>query len=297
MYRVLLYYKYVRIDNPESYAEGHLDFCNILGLRGRILISHEGINGTCSGTFEETQKYIDELKSDSRFRDMEFKIDETQGHVFKKMHVRVKKELVTLRLDKDIDPNELSGKHLSAKEWHEMMQKDDVIILDGRTDYEYDLGHFRNAIRPPLKSFREFPGWVRNEFIKNKDKKILTYCTGGVRCEKLSGFLLNEGFKEVYQLHGGIINYSKDVDIKGKMFEGKCYVFDERISIPVNSAEEYTPAGKCHHCGRPSDRYVNCANLDCHKQHFECEECEEKWARSCSEKCMKAVRHEILTVF
>jgi len=175
-----------------------------------------------------------------------------------------------------------------------MMQKDDVIILDGRTDYEYDLGHFRNAFRPPLKSFREFPGWVRNKFIKNKDKKILTYCTGGVRCEKLSGFLMNEGFKQVYQLHGGIINYSKDGDVKGKMFDGKCYVFDERISVPVNSAEEYTPTGKCHHCSTATDRYVNCANLDCHKQHFECARCEEKWARSCSAECMNAVRHEIL---
>src|SRR3990172_12898331 len=226
---------------------------------------------------------------------MEFKIDETDGHVFKKMHVRVKKEMVTFRLDKDIDPHELSGKHLTANQWYDKMREDDVIILDGRTDYEYDLGHFRNAIRPPLNSFREFPDWVRNEFIKNKEKKILTYCTGGVRCEKLSGFLMSEGFKEVYQLHGGIIKYSKDEEIKGKMFYGKCYVFDERISVPVNFAEGYSPTGKCHHCGKPSDHYINCANLDCHKQHFECEQCEEKYARSCSEECMKAARHEILT--
>jgi len=294
MYRVLLYYKYVNIADPFGFAEGHLDFCNMLGLRGRIVISKEGINGTCSGTYDETQKYIDELRKDTRFSDMEFKIDETRGHVFKKMHVRVKDELVTFRLDSDIDPNEISGRHLSAKEWFEMMNKEDVIVLDGRTDYEFDLGHFRNAIRPPLKSFREFPDWVRKDFIKNKDKKILTYCTGGVRCEKLSGYLLSEGFKEVYQLHGGIVNYSKDPDVKGQMFEGKCYVFDERISVPVNSAEEYNPIGKCLHCGKTTDRYVNCANLDCHKQHFECEGCEEKWSRSCSEECMKAERHEIL---
>ena len=174
------------------------------------------------------------------------------------------------------------------------MKEEDVIILDGRTDYEFDLGHFRNAVRPPVKSFREFPGWIKNNFKEKKDKKVLTYCTGGVRCEKLSGLLLREGFKEVYQLQGGIVNYSNDPDVKGKLFDGKCYVFDQRISISVNFAEEYKLTGKCHHCWKPTDRYVNCANLDCHKQHFECESCEEKWARSCSKECMQAPRHELL---
>jgi UPF0176 protein len=277
------------------FAEGHLDFCNMLGLKGRIIVAREGINGTCSGTYEQTQKYIDELHNKSRFKDMEFKADYTQSHVFKKMHVRVKNELVTFRLDKDIDPSIISGKHLNAKEWHKMIQQDDVIILDGRTEYEYDLGHFKNAIRPPLNSFREFPDWVRNDFTVNKDKKILTYCTGGVRCEKLSGFLLEEGFKEVFQLQGGIIKYSKDPEVKGSMFEGKCYVFDERISVPVNCSEDYSPAGRCYHCGKPCERYVNCANIDCHKQHFECTGCEEKFSRSCSEECLMAPRHEILS--
>jgi len=294
MYRVLLYYKYVKIDNPEFLAEEHLEYCKNLGLRGRILIAPEGINGTCSGTHSQTEKYIEHMRMDSRFNDLSFKIDEVDKHVFKRMHVRYKKELVTFRLPEDIDPNVLSGKHLSPKEWYEKLNENDVIILDGRTDYEFDLGHFRNAIRPPVKSFREFPDWVRNEFSKFKNKKVLTYCTGGVRCEKLSGYLMKEGFKEVYQLEGGIVNYSKDPDIKGKLFEGKCYVFDERISIPVNFADEYKVTGKCHHCGTATDRYVNCANLDCHKQHFECEDCEEKWTRSCSEECMQAPRHELL---
>jgi UPF0176 protein len=258
------------------------------------LIAPEGINGTCSGTFEMTEIYIKYMNTVPYFKGMEYKIDETAGHVFKKMHVRCKQELVTFRLEKDIDPNELSGVHLKPKEWLEKLQEDDVIVLDGRTDYEFDLGHFKNALRPSLKSFREFPSWVRGEFMQNKDKKILTYCTGGVRCEKLSGYLLDAGFKEVYQLEGGIIKYSKDPEVKGKLFEGKCYVFDERISVPVNFADEYTVTGKCHHCGKPTDHYVNCANLDCHMQHFECAECEEKWARSCSEECMKAKRHEVL---
>lgn len=294
MYRVLLYYKYVRVENPEEYTARHMELCENLELRGRILIAEEGINGTCSGSFEATEEYIQHMKSDLRFADMEYKIDEVPDHVFKRMHVRCKKELVTFRLPEDIDPNKISGRHLMPAQWLEKMLEGDVIILDGRTDYEFDLGHFRNAMRPQVRSFREFPDWVKNDFIRFKDKKILTYCTGGVRCEKLSGYLIKEGFTEVYQLHGGIINYSKDPEVKGRLFEGKCYVFDERISVPVNFADKYFPTGKCLHCGIPTDRYVNCANLDCHLQHFECEACEEKWARSCSEKCMQALRHEIL---
>jgi UPF0176 protein len=234
------------------------------------------------------------MKNDDRFADMHFKIDDVPKHVFKKIHVRYKKELVTFRHGEEINPNLLSGKYLTPKEFYRKMNEDNVIIIDGRTDYEYDLGHFRNAVRPPVKSFREFPGWIKDTFGKYKGKKILTYCTGGVRCEKLTGLLLKEGFSEVYQLEGGIVNYSQDPEIKGKMFDGKCYVFDERISIPVNFADEYKMTGKCHHCGAAADRYVNCANLDCHRQHFECAECEEKWARSCSEECMNAPRHEIL---
>ena len=294
MYKVLLYYKYIRINNPEFFAEEHLEYCKNLGLKGRILISPEGINGTCSGTRSQTEKYIEHMRRCPEFEDLWFKADEVKSHVFKKMHVRYKRELVTFRFKEDLDPNMLSGRHLEPAEWLEKMQDEDVIILDGRTGYEFDLGHFKNALRPPLKSFREFPDWVEKEFKKYKNKKILTYCTGGVRCEKLSGYLLREGFKEVYQLNGGIVNYSKDPGIKGKLFEGKCYVFDERISVPVNFTGEYTVTGKCLHCGEPADRYVNCANLDCHKQHFECEACEQKWARSCSPGCMQAQRHEIL---
>lgn len=295
MYRVLLYYKYVKLDNPEFLVEEHLEFCKNLGLKGRILISPEGINGTCSGSITATEKYMEHMRRHSAFSDLWFKIDDVPKHVFKKMHVRLKQELVTFRFKEDLDPNIISGRHLSPTEWLEKMQEDDVIILDGRTDYEFDLGHFKNAIRPPVRSFREFPEWVEREFSKFKNKKVLTYCTGGVRCEKLSGYLMREGFGEVYQLDGGIVNYSHDPEVKGKLFEGKCYVFDERISVNVNFADEYTVTGKCHHCSKPTDRYVNCANLDCHLQHFECEECEEKWARSCSEECMKAARHEILT--
>jgi UPF0176 protein len=288
-YRVLLYYKYVPIENPEEFAAEHLQFCKELDLRGRILVAQEGINGTVSGTVESTQKYMDTMHNDPRFADMIFKIDEEEGHTFKKMFVRPRKELVTFRLEEDIDPNQLTGKYLSPKEWLETIQNEDVIIVDGRNDYEYEIGHFKGAIRPDVKSFREFPEWIEKNLSQYKDKKILTYCTGGIRCEKLSGYLLREGFKDVAQLHGGIVTYGKDPEARGQLFEGKCYVFDERIAVPINQVEDVI-VGRCHHCGKPQDRYINCKYDLCHKQHIACPECEEEHNGYCSEECVEKDR-------
>lgn len=289
-YRVLLYYKYVTIEDHEQFAAEHLQLCRELGLKGRVLVAEEGINGTVSGTVHATSAYMETLRRDKRFADIVFKIDEVDGHVFKRISVKPKKEIVRLELDEDINPNELSGKRLSPKQFFEALQKEDVIVLDGRNDYEYDIGHFRGAIRPDVRAFREFPEWIRKNMSQYKDRKILMYCTGGIRCEKLSGFLLREGFKEVYQLDGGIITYGKDPEVKGQLFDGKCYVFDERISVPINQVEN-TIVGRCYHCGKPEDRYVNCANPECHLQHICCTACEQKYERSCSDECRKHPRN------
>ncbi|HEY9576353.1 MAG TPA: rhodanese-related sulfurtransferase, partial [Pseudobacillus sp.] len=280
-YRVLLYYHYVSIDNPEEYATKHLEFCKELGLKGRILVSHEGINGTVSGTVEQTEKYMSEMKKDPRFADMVYKIDEAEEHAFKKMKVRPKKELVTLRLEDDVNPLELTGKHLEPKEFFEQMQQEDTVILDARNDYEYDLGHFRGAIKPDIQNFRELPDWVRENKEKLEGKKILTYCTGGVRCEKFSGWLLKEGFEDVAQLHGGIVTYGKDPEVQGELWDGQCYVFDERISVPVNQ-KEHVIVGRDYFSGEPCERYVNCANPECNKKILASEENEHKYLRSCS---------------
>jgi len=284
-YRVLLYYKYVKIENHEEYAKEHLAFCKSLDLKGRILVAHEGINGTVSGTVEQTQAYMDHMHADPRFADMVFKVDEADGHAFKKIFVRPRPELVTFRLEEDIDPNELTGKKLKPKEFMEALQSEDVIVLDGRNDYEYDVGHFRGAIRPEVESFREFPEWIRQNLAQYKDKKILTYCTGGIRCEKLSGFLLREGFKDVAQLDGGVVTYSKDPEVKGRLFDGKLYVFDERITVRVNHTEEETVVGKCLHCGTPSEKYINCTYDFCHNHHIVCDACEEAKGGYCSAEC------------
>lgn len=283
-YRILLYYKFVHIENHEEFAKEHLKFCKELDLKGRILVAPEGLNGTVSGTIEQTNKYMEEMKKDPRFEDMVFKIDEADGHAFRKMFVRPRQEIVTFRVD-GVDVTKKTGKHYSPKEWYELLQRDDVIVIDGRNDYEYDIGHFRNAIRPDVKSFREFPEWIKENLGEHKDKKILTYCTGGIRCEKLTSWMIDEGFEDVGQLEGGIVTYGKDEETKGRFWDGKCYVFDERISVPINRTEEDVVVGKCHHCGKAEDRYINCANPWCNLQHVCCEECEKEHLHSCSKEC------------
>jgi UPF0176 protein len=186
----------------------------------------------------------------------------------------------------------LTGKRLSPEEFHEMLQRDDVVVLDGRNDYEYEIGHFRKAIRPDVRTFREFPEWIQAHRDEFQGKKVLTYCTGGIRCEKLSGYLLKQGLDEVYQLDGGIVTYGKDPKVKGHLFDGKCYVFDGRIAVRINHTDEDTVIAHCSHCGQPSDRYINCAYLDCHRQHICCEQCEQMTAGFCSEECEVSAKRE-----
>ncbi|MBW4837860.1 MAG: rhodanese-related sulfurtransferase, partial [Paenibacillaceae bacterium] len=274
------------IEDPAAFTAEHLQYCKELGIKGRILIAAEGINGTLSGTVEQTEKYMNDLRANPLFADIVFKIDEVEGHTFKKMFVRHKEELVTFRYEEELDPNVISGKRLSPAEFYEQLQMDDVIVLDGRNDYEYDIGHFRKAIRPEIDSFREFPEWIRQNLGEHKDKKILTYCTGGIRCEKLTGFLLNEGFNDVAQLEGGIVTYGKDPQVNGRLFDGKCYVFDERISVPINRTDEDIVIASCYHCGTTHDRYINCPV--CNLQYVCCEDCEDEHHGFCSDACREA---------
>lgn len=289
-HNVLLYYLYTPIEDPETFAAEHLAACKELGLKGRILVSQEGINGTCSGTIEQTEQYMEMLRSDPRFADIVFKIDAADGHAFKKMHVRAKKEIVHLGLEEDINPHELTGTYLEPAEFYKRMQDQDTIVLDARNDYEYDLGHFRGAVRPDVENFRDLPEWVRENKEMFEGKKILTYCTGGIRCEKFSGWLKREGFEDVAQLHGGIATYGKDPEVKGQLWDGQMYVFDERIAVPVNQVE-HVIVGKDHFTGEPCERYVNCANPECNKKILASEENEHKYMRSCSDECREHPRN------
>lgn len=284
-YRVLLYYKYVTIDEPEQFRNEHKQFCDDLGLKGRILISEEGLNGTVSGTIEQTDKYMEALRSDERFEDINFKIDEADEHAFKKMHVRYRPEIVSLKLnEEDVDPNQISGKHLEPEEFRDALLDEDTIVLDARNDYEYDLGHFRGAVRPNIRNFRELPEWIQENKEKFMDKKIVTYCTGGIRCEKLTGWLLKEGFEDVGQLKNGIHNYGTDPETQGELWDGKMYVFDERISVDINRKEK-TVIARDWFDGKPCERYINCGNPYCNRQIISSEENEHKYLRGCTHEC------------
>lgn len=284
-YRILLFYKYIPIPDASSLAAEHLQYCQALGIKGRILIADEGINGTLSGTVEQTERYMADMRQNPLFSDMVFKIDWSDRHAFKKIFVRHKAELVTLRYSKKLDPVTEGGQRLAPKSFYQYLQKEDVIVLDGRSGYEYDLGHFRNAIRPEVDSFREFPDWIRENLTEHKDKTIITYCTGGIRCEMLTAVLKHEGFQDVYQLDGGIVTYGQDPEVQGRGFDGNCYVFDERISVRINQTDEHFVVGKCHHCGSPTDRYINCADDSCHHQHLCCDECADEKRGYCSTEC------------
>lgn len=289
-FQVLLYYKYVQLDDPETFAAVHLAYCQELGLKGRILVAHEGINGTVSGTVEQTEKYMEKMHADPRFSDMTFKVDKHDGHAFKKMHVRPRPELVTLRLDDDVNPKQRTGEFLSPNEFYEAMHDEETVVLDARNDYEYDLGHFRSAIRPDIETFRELPEWVEENKDLIEGKRIVMYCTGGIRCEKLSGWLIKEGFEDVAQLHGGIVTYGKDPNVQGDLWDGRCYVFDERISVPINQ-KEHVIVGRDYFDGKPCERYVNCAEPDCNKQFICSEENEHKYLRGCTHACRVSPRN------
>jgi UPF0176 protein len=283
-YRVLLFYKYVTIDDPETFAAEHLQFCKDNDLKGRILVSSEGINGTVSGPKEVTDNYIAHMRADTRFSDIVFKIDEAEGHAFKKMHVRPRNEIVALDLEDDVNPKELTGKYLSPTEFRDALQSDDTVVIDARNDYEYDLGHFRGAIRPNITRFRDLPDWIKENKEQFMDKKIVTYCTGGIRCEKFSGWLLKEGFEDVSQLKDGIATYGKDPETKGELWDGKMYVFDERISVEINQVDK-TVVGKEWFDGTPCERYINCSNPECNRQILVSEENEERYLGACSHEC------------
>jgi UPF0176 protein len=286
--RILLYYLYTRIDDPAGYVEELQELCESLGLRGRIIVALEGVNGTVSGDTDACDRFMAVVEADQRMKGVEFKIDEAEEHAFPKLSVKERAEVVSLDLgEKDFFPPEDTGEYLEPVAWREMMRREDVVVLDARNDYEWALGRFEGAVLPKVESFRELPDWVRDHRDELEGKKILTYCTGGIRCEKFSGFLKREGFPEVYQLHGGIVKYGKDPAVRGEGFEGKCYVFVERIGVEVNEVDRRV-VGACLHCGGTCDRYVNCAWPCCNAQYFCCPDCEESASRYCSPVCGEA---------
>jgi UPF0176 protein len=286
-YQVLLFYKYIHIPDPKALAEEQLALQKALGFRGRSIVASEGVNMTFEGTRENTEKYIELMQKDPRFQDVHFKKSPGTGTAFPKLHIKVRSEIVTLGLGKcDIDPNQVTGKRLEPAELHKwFLDGKEFYIVDMRNAYEHEVGHFQGSLLPPMDNFRDLPKFLKS-IAHLKNKTVLTVCTGGVRCEKASGYLVENGFTDVYQLQGGIVSYMEKYP--NENFLGKLYVFDNRMLMGFFTDDpKHQILGKCLFCSKPSERFTNCADIKCHRQLIACEECEKRLGKRllCKEKC------------
>lgn len=288
-YEILLFYKYVHIENPKALMHEQRALQERLGIKGRTLIASEGINATLEGTKEATREYLNFFLSDPRFSNTHIKRSPGTGSAFPKLVVQVKPEIVATKFACELDPNARTGKRLSPRELHEWLHSDkEFYIVDMRNAYEHKVGHFENSILPAMDNFRDLPKFVES-LAHLKDKTVLTVCTGGVRCEKASGYLLQNGFSDVYQLDGGIVSYMELYP--NEDFVGKLYVFDNRISMGFFTDDpKHQIIGRCEICNEPCERFTNCANDDCHRQRIAHEECQNKLGENflCTEQPCKS---------
>ncbi|MDA1196904.1 MAG: rhodanese-related sulfurtransferase [Nanoarchaeota archaeon] len=278
----LLYYLYTDIGDTKQFMQDQEELCKKLNILGRILIADEGINGNLTGKKSSIEAYKKALKKDKRFKGIEFKEGTTNNHNFKKLTIRLRKEIVTSEFGKKGDVKNKAD-YIEPKQLKKLLDsKEEVILVDARNDYEAEIGKFKNAVILPIKTFREFPEAVNN--IKNlKEKKIITYCTGGIRCEKASAYMKSTGFKNVQQLHGGIIKYGKECSTAH--WEGKCFVFDNRGAVEIDPKKQTEPITQCATCHIPIDKYYNCANVACDKRFIACNACLHQQENCCSKNC------------
>ena len=285
-YTILLYYKYVRIKDPKEEMLKQKAICEALGLKGRIIVANEGINGTLEGTTADTEKYIAWMENNKYFKNIDWKKSEGTGNAFPRLSVKVRTEIVSLHLvddNWDIDPQKLTGKRLKASELDKMYEKgEEFYIVDMRNDYELEVGKFEGTVFPGLKNFRDLKDRVK-EIEHLKDKKVVTVCTGGVRCEKASGYLLSQGFTDVAQLHNGMVTYMKE--FPNKAFKGSLYVFDGRTTMTYDALEKHEIIGKCHYCTGPTENYFDCAYPFCHQQFLGCPSCIDENSGYCKDEC------------
>lgn len=282
-YEVILYYYFTKIADAEAFCKDHKAFLKDLGVKGRVYISDEGINGTLGGTPEQIKAYKNYLRSLKGFENTEFKEDFNETIPFAKLTCKVRQEIVALHMD-ELDPKD-GGYHMQPNEWRKVMEsQEDYVMIDVRNNYESNVGHFEGALKPDVENFYDFPKWLDEAAIP-KNKKVLMYCTGGIRCEKFSVLMKKKGWDDVNQLHGGILNYAKEEG--GEHFKGKCFVFDDRLVVPVNK-DSLEPIARCEITGKPADSYINCANMECNKLFVCSEEGAEIMEGCCSEECKQS---------
>ena len=245
---VVALYKFVKLPDYGEIQQSLLSICEAQGIKGTILLAEEGINGTIAGSRQGIDAVIDFLHSDSRFKDLEYKESTAESPPFQRMKVRLKKEIVTLGLS-EVNPSEQVGTYVNPKDWNEIISNPEVTVIDTRNDYEVSIGTFQRAENPQTESFREFPEYAVENLNPNKNKKVAMFCTGGIRCEKATSYLISQGFEEVYHLKGGNLKYLEEVPKEESLWSGECFVFDERVAV-VHGLEPGS-YDMCPSCGHP----------------------------------------------
>jgi len=261
-------YHFATLDNYQSMRAPMQAFCNQHAIKGTLLLAHEGINGTVAGTRKNIDALLNYLRSDTRLQGLDHKESSANAWPFYRMKVKLKKEIVTLGVD-GVDPNVCVGTYIEPKDWNKIISDPDVLVLDTRNDYEYEIGTFQGAIDPDTTTFRQFPDYVQEHCDPSQHKKVAMFCTGGIRCEKASAYMLQQGFEEVFHLKGGILKYLEEVPEEESLWQGECFVFDDRVAVKHGLSEgEYELCRGCRWPLTPADKQ---------NEHFEagicCERC------------------------
>jgi len=287
--RTLSFYRYVNIENPIEFRNNLYREWSEMNCFGRIYVAREGINAQMSVPEHNLDIFVKQLNSITELTEMPIKyaiVD--NGKSFYKLTIKVRPKIVADGLEHNTYDLSTVGKHLSALEFHDLVENPDTVVIDMRNHYESEIGRFENAVCPDADTFKDAIKMVLQDFEQQKDKKILLYCTGGIRCEKASSFLLHNGFTDVAQLYGGIIEYAQQIKHLGltSKFIGKNFVFDERLGETIDGQI----ISHCHQCGKPADTHINCANNDCHLLFIQCSECSETYDHCCSEECSAIIK-------
>ena len=278
------FYQYFPVNDPQVFRDELYKALNNLKVFGRIYIAHEGINAQLSvpaGNFEAFKNFIFSIESFKNIR-INVAVDD-DGKSFWVLKIKVREKIVADGIEDPTFSMQNKGKYVNAEDFNKLMEDSDTIVVDMRNHYEYEVGHFEKALEIPSDTFREQLPMAADMLKENRDKNIIMYCTGGIRCEKASAYLLHRGFKNVFHLEGGIINYANEVKEKGlpNKFKGKNFVFDDRLGERIS--EEII--AKCHQCGQLADTHTNCINSACHLLFIQCEECAKKYEGCCSKEC------------
>lgn len=292
MNKVILFYKFVPLADPSMTMNWQRELCTRLNLKGRIIVSPQGINGTLGGHIEDVKQYKREMNKSGVFRGIIYKWSEGTGKDFPRLSVKVKDELVAFKKPDEIEVNDSGvvggGKHLKPKQVHKLIEEkgDEVVFFDGRNEYEAKVGRFKNAVVPNTKTTKDFITELESGKYDNiKDKPVVTYCTGGIRCEILSVLMKNRGFKEVYQVDGGIVKYGETYGDEG-LWEGSLYIFDDRMNHRFS--EKSKDIGECVHCKGKTSNFENCADVSCNRLVLICKNCKQSEKILC-ENHVKAV--------